>query len=297
MNNNEIEYVKKRSSGSTLTKVAREAALNQLKDICHLEINVQVKSFQALSAQHVKKVIDHLKKGGRSDRTLQNLMSHIRTALEMSGRREYADSPEMSNQTMGISGASRKGTHLPLGEQKFQAAVEKLSKKKPGAVACLNLQQNLGLRMAEAIMADQSLASWLQQLKMYGTISAIHGTKGGKARMINLQHPNLKQRALQAIENAIQVAHSHEGGRLIPSASLGGARKMYERNLASVGLTGKEASHSARYAWAVTRFSAYLEEGVDVKEAKSRLSVDLGHGDGRTDIINNVYLLSLKGQI
>jgi site-specific recombinase XerC len=297
MNNDEIEYVKSRSSGATLTKVAREAALRQFRDVCHLELNLQVKGFKALSASHIKKVIDHLKKGGRSDRTLQNLMSHIRAALRVFGRSEYADSAEMSNQVMGISGASRQGTHVALDDGKYLATVAELSPTRPGSAACLKLQSTLGLRMAESIMANQSVESWLNEIRLYKTVTVIHGTKGGRSRIVNLRHPDLYGPAEDAIQNAIRVTREDKEGSLIPSASLLGARKMYSRNLRAARLWGKEASHSARYAWALKRFQAYLDEGCEAKEAKSRLSMDLGHGDGRLDIINNVYLLSLKDQI
>lgn len=297
MNNKEIEHVKRMTAGSTLTKVAREAALFQFKDICHHELNLQVKSFQVLQSKHVKQVIDHLKAGGRSDRTLQNIMSHVRTALRVFGRSSDADAPEMSNAAMGIAGASRKGTHSPLDEQTFIRGVGLLATVRPGTQACLMLQKHIGLRMEEAVQADKSLASWLQQIEMYGTVTVLHGTKGGKARMVNLQNPKLKQAAIEAVNHAFVIGCKQQDGRLIPSATLEGARKMYGRDFAAVGLKGKLASHSARYAWAVQRFKAYVEEGCEIKEAKSRLSMDLGHGDGRQDIINNVYLLSLKGQI
>lgn len=297
MNNKEIEHIKRMTSGATLTKVARETALHQFKDVCHLELNLQVKSFNVLQARHVKQVIDHLKGAGRSDRTLQNMMSHLRTAFEVFDRRKEADAEDMTNVAMGIAGASRKGTHIPLDVEMYLTATELLEIQRPGTAACLRLQKALGLRMEEAIQSDKSLLSWRQEIKLYGTISVHHGTKGGKARTVNLQEPTLKEAAFKAIEHAIGIAHNQENKRLILSVSLAGARKMYARDLSTVGLSGKLASHSARYAWSVERFNAYLSEGCESKEAKSRLSMDLGHGDGREDIISNVYLLSLKGQV
>lgn len=295
MNNKEIEHIKRMTSGATLTKVAREAALLHFKEVCHRELNLQIKSFKVLQSKHLKQVIEHLKAKGHSDRTLQNMMSHLRTALKVFERRSEADVPGMSNKSMGISGASRKGTHVPLDDFSFETAVTTLLEKRPGAAACLKLQRCLGLRMEEAIQSDKSLLSWIQEIKLYGTISVHHGTKGGKARTVNLQESTLKEAALTAIAYAIGIAKSQENKRLILSVSLAGARKMYARDLSAVGLSGKLASHSARYAWSVERFNAYISEGCEPKEAKSRLSMDLGHGDGREDIINNVYLLSMKG--
>ena len=72
---------------------------------------------------------------------------------------------------------------------------------------------------------------------------------------------------------------------------------MYARDLAAADMVGAEASHSARYAWAIEQYRAYFADGCNPKEARSRLSMDLGHGDGRTDIIKNVYLLSEEGGI
>ena len=188
MNNKEIEFVKNKNSGSTLTKVAREASLLQFKNICHKVLNLQVKSFTDLKRSHIQKVVNHLYAQGRSLRTLQNVMAHLRTAMRTCRRDGLADSAAVSNLTLGISGSSRRGTHIPLDVKKFEVVRALYAEIRPGTVACLDLQLHLGLRMAEAILAPQSLQSWREQIKKYGTVSVVHGAKGGRTRVVALQN-------------------------------------------------------------------------------------------------------------
>lgn len=81
-----------------------------------------------------------------------------------------------------------------------------------------------------------------------------------------------------------------QGGRLIASTSLQGAARAYCRGLADAGLRGEHASHALRYAYARDLFGQYRTLGVEPREARSMLAVDLGHGDGRGRYVAQVYL-------
>ncbi|MEE4486010.1 DNA-binding protein, partial [Serratia ficaria] len=58
----------------------------------------------------------------------------------------------------------------------------------------------------------------------------------------------------------------------------------------AVGLGGREASHSVRYAFAREQFKSYVEQGHTQAEARALTSIDLGHGDGRGRYVAMVYL-------
>ena len=57
----------------------------------------------------------------------------------------------------------------------------------------------------------------------------------------------------------------------------------------ALGLKGKIASHSLRYAFSHNLMKYYLDQGYPEKETLAMTSMDLGHGDGRGHYIKTVY--------
>ena len=117
----------------------------------------------------------------------------------------------------------------------------------------------------------------------------LHGTKGGRPRSVSLLDQASKDRAIAAVREAIRVTEMQDG-KLIPSSTLEGANRAYQRAMNAAGFKGSEASHALRYAFAREQFAKYLEDLGDKKEALSALSMDLGHGDGRGRYCEQVYL-------
>ena len=156
----------------------------------------------------------------------------------------------------------------------------------PGFAAAVALQRELGLRAREAIQCADSLKSWERSLQRGDRVHVLHGTKGGRARDTLANNP---QRALQAVQRALEATREN-GGRLIPSQTLQGAARAYGRLCASVGLSGAQASHALRCSYAQERFALYLEQFGDRREALAATSLDLGHGDGRGTYVAQVYL-------
>ncbi len=155
------------------------------------------------------------------------------------------------------------------------------------------LQRCIGLRMKEAVQSGLSLASWRDSLEAGRPLEVVYGTKGGRPRATFVPEA-LRQRARQAVAAALQLAADRDGGRLVASISLQGARNRYRGACAEFGLKGKVASHGLRYAWAQDRYSAYRREGLDEREAVRRLSQDLGHGSGRGRYVRMVYLRGVE---
>lgn len=156
-----------------------------------------------------------------------------------------------------------------------------------GARAALALQRTLGLRASKAIQSWRSLATWQRQIAWgHGKITVLHGTKGGRPRD---SHPIDRKTALAAIQEARAVCKAN-GGKLIVGKALTAARSRYERQCRNAGLSGKQAPHAARYAYARDRLAAYISQGFDLREAKSAVSQDLDHGSGRDRWLSQIYL-------
>jgi hypothetical protein len=283
----EIGRAVKAGGGSTLTKIARASSLAQISKILKNDLNIQVKSFEFLKVSHVERLIQHLQARGQSPRTSQNTMAHLRCALREVGREKFASDPRISNKKLGISGASRDGKHRAINLEEIEMRILKLD---DGAAAATRLQMAIGLRAREAIQSSESLKSWLIELEKYDCLTISHGTKGGRTRIVRFITQESKQSALQAIKNAHQAAIKNNGV-LIPSKSLQGAARAHLRSMNAAGFQGEESSHALRCTWAQAQYNRYMEMlGGDKKEALSRLSMDLGHGDGRGRYVKQVYL-------
>jgi site-specific recombinase XerC len=274
----------KDQSGSTLTKVAREHSLQHLAQSLR-QVGMAAR-LQNITARHIERYISIQKEAGVSDRTLQNRMAHIRGELRAIGREKLASSERLSSSALGIPGASRDGTHRALSPEQYGQVLEQAQTLHPGFAACLELQHELGLRMREAIQCGPSLKGWERSLLRGDRVHVLHGTKGGRARDTLANDP---QKALQAVQKAMQAIKGSEG-RLIPSQTLQGAARAYGRLCGEVGLAGEHASHALRCMYAQERYALHLEQLGDRREALAATSLDLGHGDGRGTYVAQVYL-------
>lgn len=286
MTNGEIEAITKRN-GSKLTQKARAATLQAIAKTLRTELNIQLKSFAGLKVQHIQKLVKNWTKQGISQRSMQNRMTHIRSALRFHDRAKFALDQRISNRALGLAGASRRGTHTVPASDVIQARFTKLSLQ---TRAVARLQLALGLRAREAIQADQSLKTWEKQLALGRPISVLHGTKGGRPRDVQLHTQETRQHAIEAVREALKVVKLNSDHRIVSAKTIDAAFRAYQRQMNKVGFRGTEASHSLRYLWARKQFSVHLERLGDRKEALAVLSMDLGHGDGRGRYCAQVYL-------
>lgn len=286
MNRREIAQINKNAGGSTLTRRGRESALMKIADDLRGRLNVQVKSFDQLKISHIEALAAHWRGSGMSVRTCQNNMAHLRAALREVGREKFVADRRISNEALGIDKGSRAGTHRAPARDD---AIRRIESMKDGHREAARLQLELGLRAREAIQSYQSLPSWGRELEKTGRITVTAGTKGGRGRSVDLSNPEALGRAKEAIRRALTASG---GGRkpLVASSSLEGAARSYQREMASVGFSGEQASHALRCAFAQDQYQRHLQQTGDRKEALRRLSLDLGHGDGRGVYCAQVYL-------
>jgi site-specific recombinase XerC len=282
----DLNNLSSKIGGATLTMEARTHSLQHLNDTLREEGRA-VDLLENLKAKDVQFYVDHQQAAGVGDRTLQNRMSHLRSALEAIGREQLAKSEHLSSKTLGIDGASRAGTHRAVTAEEYGRALEAAKERNEGFAACLQLQRELGLRQREAIQSVASLKSWERAIERGDSVRITHGTKGGRVRDTS---PVNRERALDAVKAAIEASKSN-GGRLIASKSLEGAARAYQRFCADVGLKGELSSHALRYSFTQERMAQNLEYTAgDRAEALALTSLELGHGDGRGTYVEQVYL-------
>ncbi len=102
---------------------------------------------------------------GLAKRTMQNEMAALRNIFRMAGRERLETSSRLSNQALGLSGASRAGTKQAIPDATFQAVYQKALERDAGFAATLKLARLMGLRSQEAVQCSASLKSWRKQLE------------------------------------------------------------------------------------------------------------------------------------
>ncbi len=255
-------------------------------------LNIQSRSVNHLKAKHIESYIEARKAEGISARSLQNEMATIRTVLHQAGRDRLADDSRLSNISLGISGASRMGTKDPLPDTVYDRIYQGALERDAGLAATLQLHRLLGLRAQEAVQAVQSLETWRHELDSgKPRLTVTYGTKGGRLRETSAINAELVS---AAIDTARQIA-AERHGRLIDRPELKTAMNYYHYHLRRLGLTGRQASQSLRYAWAQDSLNWHRQQGAGHKEALARVAMDLGHGDGRGEFVKRVYVQQMAG--
>ncbi len=133
----------------------------------------------------------------------------VRSILAEAGRTQLSQSELISNKSLGISGASRDGTHRVIPYALYQQVVERLQQTDAGLAISLQLARVMGLRGQEAVQCCQSLKTWDKQLeKGAERLSVIFGTKGGRPRMTQVTD---REAVHQAVKEALNIAGERNG--------------------------------------------------------------------------------------
>ncbi|MEW5291584.1 integrase domain-containing protein [Erwinia papayae] len=252
------------------------------------ELNIQIRDVKHVKTSHIEKYIESRKANDVSLRTLQNEMSAIRSIMLAAGRNKLADPnhASLNNQVLGISGANRDGTKVPITDEKLNAVINFAHKKDEGVALGVQLARYLGLRTEETVQSAKSLKTWRQALiNDHERVRVVFGTKGGRPRETTVFD---REKVLSILDRAIQYSSEHNG-KLIDKPSLHTAIARYRNIVREAGMNGKNAPHSLRYAYSRDAVNHHIKNGMSRDEAEALVSMDLGHGDNRGRYIKQVY--------
>lgn len=274
-----------RAAGSTLTRQARDQTLGRFQAVMAATGFNQLRSAGDIAGRHLSTYVASRQQDGVSPRTLQNEMSHLRAVV----RDQVASNKDLSNQALGIAGGSRIGNKTAVtGDELRSWADQARGLGRPGIAAALEVQRELGLRSQEVVRASaEQLRAWSREAQDVGRVTVIRGTKGGRIRDTTVPAPD---RTVAVLERAAAVAEA-QGGHLIVRANgsparLRSATTTYRSYLHRHGID----SHRCRYAYAREVYQHHRDQGHSHRAAAARLSMDLGHGDGRGRYVTSVYL-------
>lgn len=278
-----------KAGGSHKTVDARcriaNSFLNHLK-----ESGIKLRQIESVKTSHIESFIKTRLDNGISKRTLQNEMSAIRAILTEAGRLKLADpnNDRLNNRALGISGACRDGTKIALTQEQFEIKFKEVEKVDKGVAAAMQLAYYLGLRNEEAVQSVSSLSTWEKYLNSGAEkIPVTFGTKGNRDRFTTVIN---RDKVIESIKYAKTVLQNNKHNALVDKPNLKEAMERYRNILRfTAELTGENSPHSMRYAYAKSAELYYLNMGLSKKEALAKVSIDLGHGDGRGRYIKQVY--------
>ncbi|WP_075339275.1 integrase domain-containing protein [Yersinia enterocolitica] len=253
-----------------------------------LKMNIQIRDANHLKTNHIAMYINSRLAEDISKRTLQNEMAAIRAILRLTGKTFMANPTheKLSNEALGISGASRDGTKVALPADIYERILDKVREIDKGAAAAMELSRQLGLRTEEAIQSVKSLKTWKKAIiNQQEKIRVVFGTKGGRPRDTTIINNDELRRA---INSAIKIADDNNG-KLLNKAGIHLAIEHYRNIVRAAGLVGQYAPHSLRYAYSRDALAHHRNKGFSQKEAEALVSMDLGHGDGRGQYVARIY--------
>ncbi|AJJ22101.1 integrase domain-containing protein [Yersinia enterocolitica] len=253
-----------------------------------LKMNIQIRDANHLKTNHIARYINSRLAENISKRTLQNEMAAIRALLRLAGKTFMANPTheKLSNEALGISGASREGTKVAIPIDVYESVLNKVRKTDKGAAAAMELSRQLGLRTEEAIQSVKSLKTWQKTIiNQQEKIRIVFGTKGGRPRDTTIINSDA---LTKIINDAINIADKNNG-KLIDKLGLHLAIERYRNIVRAAGLVGQYAPHSLRYAYSRDALAHYRNKGFSQKEAQALVSMDLGHGDGRGQYVARIY--------
>lgn len=274
-----------RGKQANLTVTGRDQSLTRFARFLWRS-GFQIHTTGQIKEKHLQAWAADMLARGRKKRTIHNNMAHVRTALQGVRRRPFAD--KVSNASLGLAGASRKGTKLPMSPEKYAQYLPAVERIDSGVAAVLELEHGFGLRAKEAIRAIESLVEWERALSgavSDGWVTVIYGTKGGKTRRCP---PLDRESALALVRRAITLMQSQRG-KLVVKPTLEQALNRYHYVVRRAGMIGKDAPHSLRYSYTVEHLRRMNAAGVPSREAEAGVSTYLGHGDTRGTWVKSVY--------
>lgn len=253
-----------------------------------LKMNIQIRDASHLKTNHIAIYINIRLAENISKRTLQNEMAAIRAVLRLAGK-TFMASPtheKLSNDALGISGASRDGTKVAIPADIYESILDKVREVDKGAAVTMELSRQLGLRTEEAIQSVKSLKTWQKAiLNQQEKIRVVFGTKGGRPRDTTIIN---RDALAKVVSDAIKIA-ADNNGKLMDKMGIHLAIERYRNIVRDAGLVGQYAPHSLRYAYSRDALVYHRNKGFSQKEAEALVSMDLGHGDGRGHYVARIY--------
>ena len=250
---------KDKKVGSATAQTRKEVILGFFSDLFRLKYNIE--SVNNLKPKHLEAVFKFLEEQGQSPSTIQNKISVMRTFCEWIGKPgmvlasvRYVENPMSTKRTMVVQeDKSWEGNGVDLMEK-----IELIRKEDERAAGVLLMCYGFGLRIREAVMMN------VFKSEDGDSLMVVHGTKGGRARNVPIEH-EWQKRLLEDVKGIVDQA----SGKLMRRGL--GVEQMIQRvyyMMKKHGLTLAESgvsAHGLRHQYMHERFEEQLGIPAPVK--------------------------------
>lgn len=282
----ELERHAYASGGSFKTRDHRAKKIASFGNWCW-DNGFQLTNPSSISTRHIQAFVEWRLAAGIAIRTIQNDLAAIRSVLRKIGKERFADGNSISNKSLGMFGASRKGSKTAFPRSQFYSLLNAAMARDTGLAACIWLCRIFGLRARESVMSPQSLPTWHRRLEQgNSSLHLIFGSKGGRPREVRV----IDLESAKAVVSYCLGVMSKNNGVLIDRGDLKKSLDFFHNQCRKLGLVGENSPHSLRYAYACELLEFFILNGYSQKEALALVSLSLGHGDGRGRYVKSVYL-------
>ena len=291
--NEEMKRTAFLAGGSVKTKSDRIKNVCRFGDFMRAQ-GINIEKIDQIKIKHIELYVATRIANNIGKRTMMNEMSAIRKIMIANGRVEFSSNSRISNEGLGLAGASRKGTKHPIPADFYKSVLNKAMEYDVGFAAGIMLSRHIGLRAEEIVQSNKSIKTWKKKIdKGEASLRVIYGTKGNRPRNVTIHN---RIEVTKAVDFALSIIKSRSG-KLIDKDDLRQAMAYFQNTARTLGLIGKYSVHSIRYAFAEDATRSYLQLGHSKREAFAQTSLDLGHGDGRGRWVKSVYNLSLVKEL
>lgn len=291
--NHSVVVASNKIGGARKTKEQREVICKNFIAWCFAN-GYLFNSMKEVDLVMLQNYFASLQAEGITTATQHNRLSAIQKTMKMLRREKVLTG--ISAKTVGLEPRDRSGTKLPIPDEIFQIVLdraENLAKPEPGFVIALKLQRLLGHRGLESLMCVSDLEQYALDafdcLNIPTAVPVKRGTKGGRKRVTTIIQIKALE-TMKVIRDALEYMRKNSGYLIVcGSGGIKSAMSKYHRLAKKVGLVGKYAPHSLRYAYCVDKLIELRDDGCNRKEATSWVANFLGHGDGRGRYVSMVY--------
>lgn len=242
--------------------------------------------FINISEKHIKTYVQHMKQKGYSASTIKTDLSGIRFFYgRMNGKHQLPSNIELGLEERQIGRIDRAWTFQEIRSAKILAS----NMDRPDVVIAIDFGRHFGVRLNELCTIS------VDDLKNALYFSELHVTgKGGQDRAIPVETQEQKDILQKSITFAQK--HGRSGLQKFLAESIRGGVKAQKKSIQNwIGnhrdkfmarpresdkfkkVSERVSFHGCRHAYAQDRYDTFINRGMTIKQARYRVSEELGH--------------------
>jgi integrase len=246
------------------------------------ENHKEVKQIRDISPQHVQGFLN-FKSKECSGATLEQYKSKF-NKLERLSNATYKGSKVDFTRGLVLPMGKERTRSIEMNREHYSKLLKNIEGSRSKAVPAIQLAGRFGLRVSETVNLKG------KDIQLEKGVLHIHESKGGRSRDILITKPEDKA-FLQNLRDRVS-----DNERVIPLKE-DSVNKFLQRELSELGITEyKEKGtgiHALRKMYAQDRYNELRGQGYEIKEALDEVSILLGHGRDRDELMQR-YVLQIK---